>query len=125
MLATQRDDRCIYEGSLFVDGEIRRTRSDIDCHDTELTLATREHRFTTREDIGIRIHNLYTHIMDSFMDIRERISTDRYYMTADIEFFPTHADGVFDPVFEIERKALWDHFEHSTVHEIDTILTYI
>lgn len=46
-------------------------------------------------------------------------------MRADFELFPTHADRIFDSVFEIEGEAFWYDLEYRTVHEIDPILTHI
>jgi hypothetical protein len=46
-------------------------------------------------------------------------------MRPDFELLTTHADRVFDPILEIEREALWYHFQYSAIHEVDSVLTDI
>lgn len=46
-------------------------------------------------------------------------------MTTDFEFFSTHSDGIFYPRFEIERETLGDHFQDTSILEVDAVLTHV
>ncbi len=46
-------------------------------------------------------------------------------MTSYFELLTTHADRIFDPAFEVQRKTLRYDLQYRTVHEVDTILADI
>ena len=46
-------------------------------------------------------------------------------MRSNFELLSAHSNRIFDAILEIERKALWNHLEYRSIHEVYSILAHI